>query len=215
MYDLQIINRGTLAPQGPATSTLLRGFCNILVDPSLPPAEMEEALRQHSGLRYQDIAAVYITRASVQHYAGLPLFTRSRWFTSPPELEALSQALDALGLFNRSKEPLGLRKQLEPSGPNTSTELIAGLRVLTLGARKTPSVPGAHEAHSTLATPEAQDHLPRILLVTSPQGQVCLCGDLILNQDHYTQAHHKNPIMQEIASLADFIVPGHGDGFNI
>jgi glyoxylase-like metal-dependent hydrolase (beta-lactamase superfamily II) len=67
------------------TCTLLEGDgFKLLVDPSLDKADdMARELERRSGLKPDDISAVFITHEHADHYAGLAHFTSAGWFAGP------------------------------------------------------------------------------------------------------------------------------------
>ena len=199
MYEYQILTIGHLPPEGffeetenqpfpgaGCTSTLLRGYLNILVDPSLPPDEMEKLLFNCSALGQKDIDVVFVTHGHEDHIAGIEHFQRARWFIDRAELEVMKQSAD--------ERLLALAKKFEPCGPNTSTELIAGLKFIPFPGH-TPGSTG--------------------IVFNSPGGQngslrVCIAGDAVMTRDRFDQA---SPANQKIAGLADIVVPGHDNYF--
>jgi glyoxylase-like metal-dependent hydrolase (beta-lactamase superfamily II) len=74
------------------TSTLISGGgFHLLVDPSLADrAEMAKELNRRSGLKLDDITAVFITHEHGDHYAGIVHFQKAAWFAAAPVAEILN-----------------------------------------------------------------------------------------------------------------------------
>ena len=198
MYDFHILTIGHLSRKTLCTSVLLRGYLNILVDPSLEPEEMEKLLYERTGLRQNNIDVVFVTHGHEDHFVGIEHFQRARWFISRSELEEMKQSAD--------ERLLALAKKFEPCGPNTATELIAGLDFTPL--------PG-HTPGSTGILFNSPDHLGN-------KVRVCICGDAVKTRGHFNQSlGHINSVdseealssIQRIAELADIVVPGHDNYF--
>lgn len=77
------------------TSTLLRaGGKNIVVDPCLPPEQMDTLIFNRSGLRCTDIDIVFVSHLHGDHFAGIEAFNRANWLMAEEDLKALRSIED-------------------------------------------------------------------------------------------------------------------------
>lgn len=74
------------------TSTLISGEgFHLLVDPSLADAaEMAKELDRRTGLKVDDITAVFVTHEHGDHFAGIGHFPKAAWFAAAPVAEILN-----------------------------------------------------------------------------------------------------------------------------
>jgi glyoxylase-like metal-dependent hydrolase (beta-lactamase superfamily II) len=74
------------------TTTLIGGGgFHLLVDPSLVDRDaMAKELDRRSGLRLDDVTAVFITHEHGDHYAGIGHFTKAAWYAAAPVAEILN-----------------------------------------------------------------------------------------------------------------------------
>jgi glyoxylase-like metal-dependent hydrolase (beta-lactamase superfamily II) len=85
------------------TCTLIRGDgFRLLVDPSLEKLEdMARELDRRTGLKIQDINAVFITHEHGDHSAGLAHFPNAKWFAGPE----IASILNSSKQFSKAIEP--------------------------------------------------------------------------------------------------------------
>lgn len=85
------------------TSTLISGGgFHLLVDPSLADrADMAKELDRRSGLKLDDITAVFITHEHGDHYVGIVHFQKAAWFAAAPAAEILN----GRQIFTRAFKP--------------------------------------------------------------------------------------------------------------
>ena len=75
------------------TLVTLQGGTRLLVDPSLLDAEaMRVEIDRRSGLKLEDISAVFITHEHGDHHFGLKHFPRARWLAAPPVATAINHS---------------------------------------------------------------------------------------------------------------------------
>jgi glyoxylase-like metal-dependent hydrolase (beta-lactamase superfamily II) len=173
------------------TSALIKGKQNIVTDPSLPPEQMAKVLFDRSGLRPDAVGAVFITHAHGDHFEGLELFESARWYMSGIDLVLMKNSDD-----KRTRE-LAIKILPFDSG------VIEGIEAVPL--------PGHTEGTTGL-------------FFESDYGRVIICGDAVMTRDFFRhQAGYYNAVDQvqstesikKIASLADFVVPGHDNYFPV
>lgn len=85
------------------TCTLISGDgFQLLVDPSLAKADdMTKELDRRTGLKPDDINAVFVTHEHGDHFAGIEHFQKAKWFAAAP----VAQILNGLKKLTRSVEP--------------------------------------------------------------------------------------------------------------
>ena len=90
--------RETSAVRTPhATTTLLRsGGRTILVDPGLPAVVVGARLFERSGLKPEQVDAVFLTNFRPAHRDGLAAFPKARWLLHAVERDAVRAHLTAL-----------------------------------------------------------------------------------------------------------------------
>jgi glyoxylase-like metal-dependent hydrolase (beta-lactamase superfamily II) len=171
------------------TSTLVKGKLKIVVDPSLPPEDMARVLYNRSGLRPGAIDAVFITHAHGDHYVGIDLFEKARWYIGGIDLEAMKKS--------DNRRALELARRLEPCGPGAGE----GLEFITLPGH-TPGTTGMF-----FDTPDG-----RVCVC----GDAVMTRDFFVHRQGYYNSMDFNQAaesMGKIAQLADLVVPGHDNYF--
>ena len=85
------------------TSTLISGSgFHLLVDPSLADRDaMAKELDRRSGLKLDDVTAVFITHEHGDHYAGIGHFQKAAWYAAAP----VAQILNGRKIFARAIQP--------------------------------------------------------------------------------------------------------------
>jgi glyoxylase-like metal-dependent hydrolase (beta-lactamase superfamily II) len=162
---------------------------NILVDPSLPPAEMAKALNDRSGLWPDAIDAVFITHAHGDHMVGLELFHRVPWYMGEVELDSLRKSGDW-----RQK---GLAERIRPATPG----FIKGVELLPL--------PG----HTMGTTAVLVDSADGKVAVT---GDAVMTRNFFkARQGYYNSVdfEESSRSIAKLAGIADIVVPGHDNYF--
>ncbi|NOX60234.1 MAG: MBL fold metallo-hydrolase [Planctomycetes bacterium] len=186
-----------------ATTTLIRSAdSTILVDPSVDGEVMARCLFDRSGLRPEQIDAVFLTSFHPTHRRGLSIFDRATWLLSQPEQSAVTQHLT----------------NLREGADAATTPLIE--RELELLARvESPDDKLADQVHlfpSVGATPGCT-----ALLIAGLQTTV-VTGDAVLTRDHFEQGkvwdqasdtEKARSAVAEINEIADLIIPGHDNLF--
>ena len=168
---------------------------HILVDPSLPEKEMDEALLWAAGLHRQDITAVYTTHYHLDHHVD-PLFPNAKWFMPAVEIDYLKNNWDSyIKVF-----PADNKDTLAHARP-VGAELATGITVVPL--------PGHTEGICGLA-------------FTSPEGRILLTGDAVMTREFYKAGKpylfgwNDDIGTNTITALHgnyDVIIPGHGEAF--
>ncbi len=89
------------------TCTLVRGKgFSLLVDPSLQERQaMAAELGRRTGLRLEDVTAVFITHGHGDHHFGLAHFPQARWLAAPD----VAAELNGSGQYEKPVEPAGER----------------------------------------------------------------------------------------------------------
>ena len=176
------------------TSSLVKGKLNIIVDPSLPPAEMVKVLYNRTGLSPDKVDAVFITHGHGDHHVGIELFEKARWFMGGKELEGMKKS--------GNPRALELAGKLLPCGPGAAEEsFLEGLEFVSL--------PG--HTYGTTG-----------MLFDTADGRVCVCGDAAMTRDFFNSRQgYYNSVdfdmasesIKKMAGLADIVVPGHDNYF--
>ncbi len=168
------------------TSTVIQGEgFRLIVDPALASAEeMAAELDRRTGLKPGGIDAVFVTHEHGDHWAGLKHFPRARWLAAPDVASALN---------NQGKLP----KAVEPAaGP-----LFGALDIIP--------TPGHTLSHHSLR-------------FDCEGMSVLVAGDAVATRDFWRERRgYYNCVdfelskrsMDNIAGLADVVVPGHDNFF--
>jgi glyoxylase-like metal-dependent hydrolase (beta-lactamase superfamily II) len=172
------------------TTTLLKGKdFNIVVDPSLPPAEMAKALYDRSGLWPDAINAVFITHAHGDHLVGLELFHGAAWYMGEADLDSMRKSTNP-----RQKE---LGERIRPATPG----FISGAELLPL--------PG----HTMGTTAILVDSADGKVAVT---GDAVMTRDFFkARQGYYNSVdfEESSRSIARLAGIADIVIPGHDNYF--
>jgi glyoxylase-like metal-dependent hydrolase (beta-lactamase superfamily II) len=173
------------------TSTLIRGKENILVDPSLSPADMAKVLYDRSGLRPEAVGAVFITHHHGDHFVGLELFEKARWYMSAIDLAVMKDSNTP-----RVRELAGKILPLEKGG-------LDGVDPFPL--------PG-HTAGTMGLFFESVDG--KVIV----SGDAVMSRDFFRHEAAYFNAvdiDQSRESIRRIARLADIVVPGHDNYFAV
>lgn len=178
------------------TCTLLSGGGeHILVDPSLPAQQMDEALLWAAGLHRADITRVYTTHHHLDHHVD-PLFPNAQWFLPQAEIDYLRNNWDD---YIRTF-PGDDRANLAHARP-VGEMLADGIRVVPL--------PGHTEGLCGLE-------------FDAPEGRVLLTGDAVMTREFYQAGKPYlfgwddavgAETIRGIRGRYDVIIPGHGEAF--
>ncbi|MDR3139279.1 MAG: MBL fold metallo-hydrolase [Treponema sp.] len=171
------------------TTALIKGKQHILTDPSLPPGEMAKVLFDRSGLRPGAIGAVFITHHHGDHFVGLELFEKARWYMGALELAAMKESQDA-----RTRELAGNIIPLEQG-------VLEGIEPFPL--------PG-HTSGSMGLLFESPDG--RVIV----SGDAVMSRDFFRHEAAYFNAvdpEQSRRSIRKIAESADIVVPGHDNYF--
>ncbi len=177
-------DRGVRAAICTCTLVVGDGF-RLLVDPSLADAaDMARELDRRTGVRPADITAVFVTHEHGDHYAGLAHFPQAQWLAAPPVAEVLNKS----GKWSRHVE--GVTGRLSDA----------------VDVMPTPGHTSTH--HSLRFDCEGLS--------------VVLAGDAVATRDFFRERRgYYNAVdfalsartMDQLAALADIIVPGHDNYF--
>ncbi len=182
-----------------ATSTLIFDDKEkIIVDPSLPPEEMEKSLFDNSGIKPEEITKVFSTHNHYDHLVSPDLFKNAKWYMSGIDLEDLKENLEE---YKKIWKPLD--KDIVMQYTSADEVLAEGITTVAL--------PG----HTKGTTG---------LLFDAPEGKVLISGDSIMTNEFF---QNKKPYffcrdleesensIDKAVELADFIIPGHGNAFSV
>jgi len=170
------------------TCTLISGDgFHLLVDPSLSGKnEMTKELDRRTGLKLDDITAVFVTHEHGDHVAGIEHFPKAAWFASA----ATAEILNGRKKFTRPVEP----------APKT---LFGAVEVI-------PTPGHTHSHHSLRFDCEGRS--------------IVVAGDSVATRDFWRERRsYYNAVdpalagktMDQLASLAGIIVPGHDNYFPV
>ncbi len=91
------------------TCTLISGEgFELLVDPSLPAkADMAKELDRRTGVKPDDITAVFVTHEHADHFAGLEHFPKAVWYAAAPVAQILNRRPEVHAQVRaRAREPV-------------------------------------------------------------------------------------------------------------
>jgi len=168
------------------TSTLIAGEgFRLLIDPPYADAQrMAAELDRRTGLRLSDVGTVFVTHAHSDHHDGLASFPDAMWLAAP----GVAEAINGTGRHTRPVEPCGQR-------------IFEDIRVLLM--------PGH--------TPDHHGFLFECEGLT-----VAVAGDAVMTREfwEHRQGYWNSwdfelaaRTMDELAGMADIIVPGHDNYF--
>ncbi|HPD28931.1 MAG TPA: MBL fold metallo-hydrolase [Phycisphaerae bacterium] len=194
-----------------ATTTLIRADNEtILVDPSLPAEVLAQRLEERSGLKPEQIQAVFLTTFRPIHRRSLSLFSGATWLMYRPEIEAVQAHL------NEMRE----RAQEGPEDPELC-KLLDEEESLVARIEAAPEhlTAQTHLFPAVGATPGSA-----ALLLALPTQTAVITGDAIVTQEHFAagqvyehvamiEAARKS--FEDILEVADEVVPGHDNVFRI
>lgn len=181
-------------PHRPAlcTSTLLEGGGRrVVIDPPAAGAEMAAILDRRTGLRPEQIDAVYVTHCHYDHYQGLGAFPRAELLCAPDECDSLRLALERdAGAFP------GCAERLHPA----PAELLPGAELRRLPGH-TSGLAG--------------------VWFEAAEGRVLVAADAVMTADHFRDRRGylcaddalAATTIARIAEMADIVVPGHSNYF--
>lgn len=162
------------------------GF-QLLVDPSLAnKAEMAKELDRRTGLKLDDVTAVFITHEHSDHYAGLQHFPKAAWYAAPP----IAQMLNRAKTFTRPLE-------------SASAKLFNAVEVVA-----TPGHSAGH--HSLRFVSEGRRVIAAGDAVMTRDFFLERTG--YFNSSDAAQASRT---IEMLATTADIIIPGHDNYFYV
>ena len=170
------------------TCTLISGEgLVLLVDPSIPAkADMAKELDRRTGLKPDAIAAVFVTHEHADHFAGIETFPKAVWYAAAP----VAQILNRNPKFTRKFEPA-------PRNLFGSVDVI-------------PTPGHTQEHHSLRFDCEGRS--------------IVIAGDSVATRDFWRERRsYYNAVdpalgartMDQLASFASYIVPGHDNYFAV
>jgi glyoxylase-like metal-dependent hydrolase (beta-lactamase superfamily II) len=163
------------------------GGIKIIVDPPLPPEQMDSLLDTRCGLKSGDIDIIFITHSHGDHFAGLGAFEHAERFLAPAEYTMLLSQ-------GGSKE---LLEQVKPA----ERELAPGISVIDL--------PGHTQG---LAGLEFRSDEGTVIVT----GDAVMTREFFIGRSGYFNCVDEAASTQTIgliASRADIVVPGHDNYF--
>ncbi len=176
-----------------ATSTVIQSeHGTILVDPSMEAKSMGEAVFHCSGVKPEEIDLVYCTHMHADHWMGLDAFPNAHVFMPEEDVAYLR----------------GIRSSMNPEMQKAlgriqgvQNELVPGFKLIHLPGHTA----GLHG-----------------LLFDGPEGRVLVSGDAVMNKEFFQHGEgyfysfdlkKSAESIQKAAQVADYIIPGHGEGF--
>lgn len=170
------------------TCTVIQGEgFRLIVDPSLSNAdEMAKELDRRTGLKSRDITGAFVTHEHGDHWSGLAHFSEAKWLAAPDVAAALNKT-------NKLPKPV---------------ESITGRLFDAIDVLPTPGHTLGH--HSLRFDCEGMS--------------VVIAGDAVATQDFWRERRgYYNCVdfnlstksMDKIAGLADILVPGHDNFFDL
>ncbi len=168
------------------TCTLITGDAfRLLVDPSLAEAtEMARELDRRTGLKLEDITALFVTHEHSDHYAGIAHFPNARWLAPP----------DVADILNGSGK---LPRRVE----GVTNRLFDAVKIIPTPGH-TPTHHGLRFDWNGLSIVVAADSVPTRDFFRERRG--------FFNTADFEQSRRT---MDELAATADIIVPGHDNYF--
>jgi len=189
-----------------ATTTLVRDErITLIVDPSLPVQLLERLLHDRSGLRPDQVEAVFLTTFRPVHRRGLALFGRATWLMAAEEIKAVRAHLR-----HTREQAAGQPETLELVGE----ELAVLERLQAAPDQISPQI-------HLFPTPGASAGSASLLLVPANRT-IAVAGDAVLTREHFERGQVFNrsfdaakagESLMELAQVADIIVPGHDNVF--
>ena len=180
------------ARQECATASLVRsGTMALLVDPGWPADVLRAALHYRSGLEPRAVTHVFLTHLDPSHFLGIGLFQEAKWWAYDEEI----RYADA---------------EWPPEAP--------GRKVLAhLAPAPEKFAPGI-DLYPTFG------HTPghASVLVYTATSSTVIAGDAVLTREHFERGdlgegpwdlEKAKVSFQDIAEIADLIVPGHDNLF--
>ncbi len=170
------------------TCTLIRGEgFRLLVDPSLANRnEMMKELDRRSGLKLDDVTAVFVTHEHGDHYAGIEHFPKAAWYAAAP----------VAGMLNAKRR---------------FTRVFESAAATLCGAVEVIPTPGHTSTHHSLR-------------FQCEGRKVVAAGDAVATRDFWLERRsYYNAVdpaqgartMDRLAAMADIIVPGHDNYFEV
>lgn len=151
-----------------ATTTLIQAGSTFLVDPGLPPEILARRLDERSGLKPEQVDAVFLTTLRPVHRRSLALFSKATWLVHAPELEAMRDNLADVAA--REQEDEAVRRLVRE-------EMALLERFRPADERLDPQV---HLYPTPGITPGAA-----ALLLPLPGSTVLIAGDAVISRDYY------------------------------
>jgi glyoxylase-like metal-dependent hydrolase (beta-lactamase superfamily II) len=189
-----------------ATTSLIRtGKRNILIDPGLPAPAIGARLFERTGLKPEQIDAVFLTNFRPAHRAGLSTFTRAKVFIHEREKEQaaayIETQIEELPQDDEQRPLLLAEQKLLESFQDAPDKLAEQVDLFPLFGY-TPGTCG--------------------LLIAAPTYTALVAGDAVPTLDHFLAWHllpdsfytnAAGEAMREVYEIADWIVPGHDNIF--
>ncbi len=189
-----------------ATTSLIRsGKDVILVDPGLPPPALVARLNERTGLKPEQVTAIFLTNFRPSHRAGLPAFPKVKVYIHEPEQQSVHQHLSRL--IDQAPEQDIDRKMLEDELKLLESFKPAPDKL----ARQVDLFPLPGFTPGTCG-----------LLVAEPTMTTLIAGDAVATRDHFLAGQvlpgsydvkQAQSSLAEVYEIADIIVPGHDNLF--
>ena len=170
------------------TCTLISGDgFHLLVDPSLAKAdEMAKELDRRTGLKLDDVSAVFVTHEHGDHFAGIGHFQKAAWYAAAPVSEILN----------------GMKKW---------TRRVETASAVLFGAVDVIPTPGHTESHHSLRF----DCAGRSIVVAGDSVATQDFWRERKSYYNAIDPALAARTMDQLARLAGIIIPGHDNYFSV
>lgn len=187
-------NRKVLHPCIATCAVVESEYGNILIDPSLPGEILEKELFDQTGIKAEDIHYTYSTHCHLDHWTGTEAFKNAK-ICMP--IEELAYLKEDRRLYD------GVRGMEIDRMIGISDQLVPGFQLIPLPGHSL----GLHG-----------------LLFDGPEGKILATGDACMGYEYF---HAKRGYfwsaeytlscesIEKAAEIADIIIPGHGNYFNV
>lgn len=178
-----------------ATSTVIQtSDCNILVDPSQSGEEMKKSVFDCCGLKPEEIDIIYSTHFHNDHWMGVEAFPNAEFYMAKGDMENLMSLKEYV-----PEENAKILERVKPA----EGELVKGISLIPLPGH-TAGLQG--------------------LLFEAPEGKILASGDSVMGCEFFQAKEGYffsyslglcRTSIEKAAALADYIIPGHGNYFNV
>lgn len=194
---------------GHATTVLIQDSRKtILVDPGLPAEALAQRLDERTGLRLDQVDAVFLTNFRPVHRRGLAALSSATWLMAEGEIVAMQAHLAEMAA-HAADSPDQVRVLIREEQSLLS-------RIRPADDKLTPAV---HLFPTPGVTPGAAG-----LLLAAPTHTIVVAGDAVISRAYYeagrvfeqvASVEEAQQSFAEIIEIADEVVPGHDNAFRV